>query len=108
MSVLLPLPKPETGREEREGGGVVEWRAPHIDWNPWSNRSGYLETSPYAQLEPVSVMSCGDHVMSWGSCDLQGERAARHSHDLAQEMSQRKSVDRAIQKVGCMCVCINL
>ena len=55
MSVLLPLPKPEAGGEGAEQGGVVEWRPPHIDWNPWSNRSAYLEASPYAQMEPVST-----------------------------------------------------
>ena len=33
----------------------MEWRPPHIDWNPWSNRSAYLEGSPYAQMDPVST-----------------------------------------------------
>lgn len=56
VSLLLPLPKPEAGGGEREGGGVVEWRPPHIDWNPWTNRSAYLEGSPYSQMEPVSTL----------------------------------------------------
>ena len=66
--MLLPLPKPDSVGGAKEGGGVVEWKPPHIDWNPWTNRSAYLETSPYAQLEPVSVWGhVRDHVMS---CDL--------------------------------------
>jgi ATP-dependent RNA helicase A len=79
VSVLQPLPKPDAVGEVREGDGVVDWKPPHIDWNPWTNRSAYLEGSPYAQLEP-------------------GERAARYSHDLAQEMSSRKGSEFAIQK----------
>lgn len=79
VSLLLPLPKPEAGGGEREGGGVVEWRPPHIDWNPWTNRSAYLEGSPYSQMEPA-------------------ERASRHSHDLSQEMSCRKGNEIALQK----------
>ena len=59
MSVLLPLPKPEPVEGRGEGGGVVNWKPPHIDWNPWTNRSAYLEASPYAQLEPVRDSACG-------------------------------------------------
>ena len=66
VSVLQPLPKPDTAGEVREGDGVVGWKPPHIDWNPWNNRSAYLEGSPYAQLEPVSRWVANDD----GSCDV--------------------------------------
>ena len=54
VSVLLPLPKPQGREGEKEREGVVEWTPPHIDWNPWSNRSAYQESLPYSELEPVS------------------------------------------------------
>ena len=39
------------------------------------------------------------------SCDIQAERATRHSQDLAQEMSHRKGNVIALQRV-CVCVCV--
>ena len=138
MSVLLPLPKPEEeqgAEREREREGVVEWKPPHIDWNPWTNRSAYLEGAPYAQLEPVSpclywvlcllyewgapvIMSNSIYpylLYEWGApvimsnsahC-VQAERAARLSQELAHEMSRRKGNEIALQKVS-IDVCVSI
>ena len=119
MSVLLPLPKPEEEQGgEREREGVVEWKPPHIDWNPWTNRSAYLEGAPYAQLEPVSLclywVLCllyewsAPVIMSNNSTHcVQAERAARLSQELAHEMSRRKGNEIALQKVS-MEMCVSL
>lgn len=55
-SVLLPLPKPDANPDSlKEQPGVVEWKPPHIDWDPWTFRSAFQEGGRYSQLEPVSV-----------------------------------------------------
>lgn len=56
ISVLLPLPKPDANPDSlKEQPGVVEWKPPHIDWDPWTFRSAFQEGGRYSQLEPVSV-----------------------------------------------------
>ena len=95
----------------------MEWKPPHIDWNPWTNRSAYLEGAPYAQLEPVSpclywvlclLYELGAPViMSNSTHCVQAERAARLSQELAHEMSRRKGNEIALQKVS-MDVCVSI
>ncbi len=102
-SVLLPLPKPAADSDSRfQSGGVVEWKAPHIDWNPWTRNSAYQVGGAYHALEPQ-------------------ERASQVSNNLYQEMNQRKVNDPGLCKVrlcvrmqdafvcayaGCICVCV--
>ena len=89
-SVLLPLLKSDSGSNQtQERSDVVPWQAPHIDWNPWTNRSAYVNSGPLAQLDPQS-------------------RAAQTSQLLFSELSDRKARDPALQKVRvepCTCTC---
>lgn len=80
--MLLPLPKPEpSAGGAPQSAGVVEWKLPHIDWNPWTCCSGYQQSGPYQELEPEA-------------------RSTQISKALYQEMSERKLTDHALVKVG--------
>lgn len=79
VSVLLPLPRPDRDPVAMERGGIVDWRPPHIDWDPWCFRSAYQSSGLYSQLEPE-------------------ERAKRLSHDLKDEYLTRKQNDLILQK----------
>ncbi len=84
MSVLLPLRTPESNPDSRTADGVVEWRPPHIDWNPWTSCSAYQSSGPYSTLEPAA-------------------RADMLSQNLREELLQRKTRDEVLQKVKRHC-----
>ena len=62
------------------GAGVVEWKSPHIDWNPWTCCSAYQASGPYSEVEPEA-------------------RARQCSEALYHEISQRKAEDQDLCKV---------
>ena len=80
VSVLLPLPTPESNPDSRTSDGVVEWRPPHIDWNPWTSCSSYQAAGPYSTMEPEA-------------------RADTISRDLCDELARRKAQDQDLLKV---------
>lgn len=81
-SVLLPLPKPEaSANSQKDCAGVVEWKPPHIDWNPWTCCSAYQASGPYNTMEPEA-------------------RATQLSQGLCEEMRQRKLQDHDFCKVS--------
>lgn len=59
----------------------MEWKLPHVDWNPWTNTSAYQASGPYHTMEPEA-------------------RATKINEDLYQEMSQRKANDANLLKVS--------
>ena len=67
----------------QERSDVVQWQAPHIDWNPWTNRSAYVSEGPMGQLDPEA-------------------RAAQSCQVLCSELAERKAMDPELQKVGWM------
>ena len=78
--MLLPLPKPPA-QAAPESSGVVEWKLPHIDWNPWTSCSAYQSSGPYNTMEPEA-------------------RAAHISKNLCEAMSERKMNDPALCRVS--------
>ena len=80
ISVLLPLPKSDSGSIVQEKSDTVLWQPPHIDWSPWTNRSAYMNSGPLAHLEPEA-------------------RAAQSSQLLCSELARRKATDPSLQKV---------
>lgn len=80
-SVLLPLLKIEASSDSQiQTSGVVEWKAPHIDWNPWTCCSAYQMSGPYHSMEPEA-------------------RATHLSQQLYREMDHRKMKDPVFCKV---------
>ena len=85
-SVLLPLPKSDSGStSQEERSDVVPWQPSHIDWSPWTNRSSYESVGPLAQLEPK-------------------DRAVQTSQHLFSELAERKANDPMLQKVSVLMV----
>ena len=80
VSVLLPLPIPASDPDSRASDGVVDWKPPHIDWNPWTNCSSYQATGAYSNMASEA-------------------RANRLSQDLCEQMAHRKTMDQDLQQV---------
>lgn len=82
-SVLLPLPKPPADPTPPRGQdrSVVEWKPPHVDWNPWTCCSAYQMGGAYDTMEPEA-------------------RADQLSQNLYQEMTQRKTNDLSLVKAS--------
>lgn len=78
--MLLPLPKLPV-QATPQSNGVVEWKLPHIDWNPWTCCSAYQSSGPFNSMEPET-------------------RSTQLSKNLYQEMSERKMNDPALRRVS--------